>query len=157
MIETREQQIRDNLKRLAAIHATTMSMHEEYIAILQAELDALSRPKQTAPSIAIPSVDPDQPIVDRSVMCVVYRGKQCFLGNSLKLKFLERLARRPNQYVSYEALLNDVWNGIREPSTIRSIVKDIRAKLRAADMTQLSDAIDGHVAGYYGLMLNGAK
>jgi DNA-binding response OmpR family regulator len=105
----------------------------------------------------IQPTDPNLPTIDRSVMCVVYRGQSCFLGNTLMLKFLERLARRPNRYVSYDSLLSDVWNSIRENSSVRSVVKELRAKLRAAGMSRLSDAIDGHVSGHYGLMLDRTK
>ena len=157
MFETREQQIRTNLKRLAAIHAATISVLEESVAILQSELETLSSPKVQALRNDEPRVDPDQLMIDRSAMCVVYRGRRCFLGNTLMLKFLERLARRPNHYVSHYNLLNDVWEGVRELSSIRSVVKELRAKLRAAGMSGLSDAIDGHVSGHYGLMLNQPK
>jgi len=154
MVETREQQIRTNLKRLAAIHATTMSVLEESVAILEAELDSFSLSPPSHPLQNKKQHDPEQPLVDHSVMCVVYRGKQCFLGNTLMLKFMERLIRRANQYVSHDQLLTDVWNAVREPSTVRSVVKELRAKLRAAGMNGLSDAIDGRVYGHYGLMLN---
>ncbi len=40
MPETREQQIRINLSRLAAVHAAAMSALEESIAILQAEIES---------------------------------------------------------------------------------------------------------------------
>ena len=157
MIETREQQLRATLKRLAAIHAAQMSVLDESVAILEAELDALSGAKEPATRNAEPSPESDQPTIDRGVMCVVYRGRRCFLGNTLMLKFLERLVRRPNRYVSHDDLLTDVWNAIREPSSIRSVVKELRVKLRAAGMSGLSDAIDGHVSGHYGLMLDGTR
>ncbi len=157
MTDTREQQIRANLKRLAAIQAVTISAHEEYAAILQAELDALGHPMQSARPQNEKSIDPDHPLIDRNVMCVVYRGKQCFLGNTLMLKFMERLVHRANQYVNYNQLLSEVWNAVREPSSVRSVVKELRAKLRAAGMAGLSDAIDGRVYGHYGLILNRAR
>ena len=157
MVETREQQIRANLKRFAAIQAATISAHEQYAAILQAELDALSYPLQSDRPQNDKSIDPNHPVIDRSVMCVVYRGKQCFLGNTLMLKFMERLVRRANQYVSYNQLLSEVWNGVREASSVRSVVKELRAKLRAAGMAGLANAIDGQVYRHYGLMLNRAR
>ena len=157
MVETREQQLRGTLKRLVALHAAEMSLLEESIAILESELEALSRPKQPVGQTEIQPTDPNLPTIDRSVMCVVYRGQSCFLGNTLMLKFLERLARRPNRYVSYDTLLSEVLNSIREHSSVRSVVKELRAKLRAAGMSRLSDAIDGHVSGHYGLMLDRTK
>lgn len=153
MVETREQQIRANLKRLAAIHAATTSVLEESVAILEAELYSLTHSKQPIRRNGDPPPNSGQPSIDRSVMCVVYRGRRCFLGNTLMLKFMERLTRRPNCYISYDTLLSDVWNAIREPSTVRSVVKTLRAKLRSAGMSELSDAIDGSVFRHYGLIL----
>ena len=157
MIETREQQIRANVKRLAAIHAATISVLEESVTILEAELQVLSLSPQKPDLQNEKDIDPDQPLIDRSVMCVVYRGKRCFLGNTLMLKFMERLVCRANQYVSYNQLLSEVWNAVREPSSVRSVVKVLRAKLRAAGMAGLSNAIDGRVSGHYGLILNRAR
>jgi len=154
MIETREEQIRANLQRLAAIHAATSAMLEESVAILEAELDALTRAREPSARTADLRTSFDEPVIEHLTMCVVYRGKRCPLGNTLKLKFLERLLLRPNTYFSHRELFCDVWKGRREPSSLRSVVKELRARLRAAGMSRLSDAIDGHVYGHYGLMLN---
>ncbi|HUQ71689.1 MAG TPA: winged helix-turn-helix domain-containing protein [Planctomycetaceae bacterium] len=150
----RTAQIRLHLKRLAAVHAATISAHEEAIAIFQAELDALDDPA-THDAGAQPPASSDRPAIDKSKLSVVYRGGRCFLGNTLGLRFLERLLRRPNQYLSYATLLDDVWQAQRADSSVRSVVKELRSKLRMAGMVDLAEAIDGRVKGHYGLMLAG--
>ena len=86
-------------------------------------------------------------------MSVVYRGRSCFLGNTLPLRFIERLLLSPNQYLSHEQLQDDVWNAVRSPEAIRSVVKELRARLRRAGMSRLAESIDGRVGGHYALML----
>jgi DNA-binding response OmpR family regulator len=75
----------------------------------------------------------------------------------LPLKLFERLARRPNQYLSYERLLDEVWEGTRSFSAIRSVVKTLRGRLVKAGMADLADAIDGSVYRHYGLKLDKNK
>ena len=77
------------------------------------------------------------------------------MGNTLPFKFLERLARRPNQLVPCDQLLDDVWECYRSREAMRSVVKVLRQKLGQAGMQDLARAIDGTTARHYGLMLNG--
>lgn len=157
MFEARQDRIRDNLRRLSAIHDAMMSVLEESSAILQAELEELSKSSQVAPCSHKSEENPDTPVIDRNRMCVVYRGQRCFLGNTLKFKLLERLLRRRNQYVSYDDLMDEVWDAIRARSTVRSLVRELREKLRDAGMLSLSDAIVGQVNKHYGLFLRSGK
>lgn len=67
---------------------------------------------------------------------------------------MERLARRPNVYVTYEQLLDDVWDGqLRSETAIRSVVRELRRSLREAGMHAVADAIHGQ-GRCYGLMLD---
>ena len=95
------------------------------------------------------------PIVDRTTFTVHWAGKICYLGNTLPFKFFERLARRPNQLLHCDQLLDDVWQCCRSRDAMRSVVKVLRQKLRQAGMEDLARAIDGTTARHYGLMLNG--
>lgn len=95
------------------------------------------------------------PIVDRTTFAVHWGGKTCYLGNTLPFRFLERLARRPNQLVPCDQLLDDVWRCCRSREAIRSVVKVLRQKLSQAGMEDLAEAIDGTTARHYGLILNG--
>ncbi len=154
MNDVREQRIRENLQRLAAARLLAISLLEESIAILQTQLteDSFVEGSQTTHA---PDSSP-LPIVDRRVMSVVFRGKHCFLGDTLMLRFLEHLIQHPNQYIAYRTLLDDVWKDQRDPSSVRSVVKELRARLEAAGMSELSAAIEGH-RGHYGLMLAFSK
>ena len=97
------------------------------------------------------------PVADHSSLSVVWEGRRCYLGRTLLFRFFERLARRPNQYVTYERLLQDVWDGPRSNEAIRSVVRDLRRKLKGAGMDDLAGAIDGSNRECYGLILDGGR
>ena len=97
--------------------------------------------------------DFSRPVVDRTTFTVSWRGRTCRLGNTLLFWLFYRLARSTNCYVAHVDLLDDVWHGAREASTIRGVVKRLRDQLTAAGMEGLASAIDGSVSGYYGLMI----
>ena len=89
------------------------------------------------------------------MLSIVHKGKRCFLGNTIPYRFIVKLIGRPNRYFSYDELCTDVWDGIRSESTVRSVVKVLRAKLRESCLNELADAIDGSVARHYALILDG--
>jgi DNA-binding response OmpR family regulator len=90
-----------------------------------------------------------RPLLDESTLSVNWKGKTLHLGHTLKYRLLERLARRPNQYVTHLDLLRDVWDDRRvETATIRSLVGALRGKLRHGGMTDLATAIRGHNGRY---------
>jgi DNA-binding response OmpR family regulator len=91
--------------------------------------------------------------LDRATYSVQWDQKSCFLGYTMAFRVLERLARRPNEYVSTDRLLEELWVATRTLSTVRSTVCGLKAKLRAAGMRDLADSIDGSNSGHYGLML----
>jgi len=62
--------------------------------------------------------------------------------------------RRPNRYITREQLLDEVWGGCRSDAAVRSVVRDLRKRLKEAGMGDLAEAIDGSNRGRYGLMLN---
>jgi DNA-binding response OmpR family regulator len=95
-----------------------------------------------------------RPIVDRTTFTVRWSDKICYLGNTLPFKLFERLARRPNQLVHCDQLLDEVWQCCRSREAMRSVVKVLRQKLCQAGMKDLAKAIDGKTARHYGLMLN---
>lgn len=76
------------------------------------------------------------------------------LGYTVLCKLVDRLSRRPNQFVTFDQHLRDVWDGgFRSPDTIRSAVRNLRQRLSDAGMNELAAAIRGR-AGRYGLILN---
>jgi DNA-binding response OmpR family regulator len=97
---------------------------------------------------------PGQPIADPATFCAQWDGKTCYLGDTLPFWLLERLARRPNQFFRYDTLLQDVWDCKRSREAVRSVVKVLRQKLRAAGMDDLAEAIDGSTAHHYGLTID---
>jgi DNA-binding response OmpR family regulator len=148
----RRERIQRSLRNLAESHVATIELLEEAMALLSDEfsLDPLtffhrsSTADKKTPQFAI----------DRSMLSVRFGDRTCFLGDSYPFKFICRLARSANTYVSYQDLIAEVWQGDRrEDCTVRSTVKMLRKRLRAAGMKELADAIDGSVRRHYGLKL----
>ena len=103
----------------------------------------------------VPGNGPSQtPIADRATFRAHWRGKTCHLGNTNVFRLLERLARRPNQYIPCEVLLDELWDVHTSPDAVRSAVKILRRKLRAAGMEDLAGVIDGSNSHHYGLLLD---
>lgn len=146
----KREEIQSTLRTIASHHAAQMKLMEQLLSLLcdEAALDPL-----TYFHTHTSRNDHDQlpGLTDRSMLSVTFRGKTCFLGNTLPFRLLSRLAERPNAYVTYEDLLSDVWHGNRSDSTVRSAVKSLRNKLRQAGLAELADAIDGTVPGHYAL------
>jgi hypothetical protein len=93
------------------------------------------------------------PCMDESSYCVVWKRQRCRLGHTTSFKLLARLLRRPNQYVSYDHLLRDVWQDrVVSRQTIRSAIRLLKMKLARANMRSLAQAIEGH-GQHYGFML----
>lgn len=93
--------------------------------------------------------------IDREQLTISWNGSRCYMGYTIPFRLLERLARRPNQYITHECLLHDIWGGPRSKSALRSAVNNLRSHLISAGMGDLAKAIDGSNAGRYGLILNG--
>ncbi len=138
--------IQESLRSLAASHTAAVVQIEETMSVL---LRALELDDNAAKD----SKAGHRPRADATTFSVEWRGRTCFLGNTLLFWLFERLARSPNRYVAHVDLLDDVWRSERESSTIRGVAKRLRDRLVAADMEELAAAIDGSVSGYYGLIL----
>ena len=90
-----------------------------------------------------------RPLLDESTLSVMWKGKTLHLGQTLTFQVLTRLARRPNQYVTHEDLARDVWEDEElATATIRSMIRDLRTKLRDGGMMDLAVAIRGHNGRY---------
>jgi DNA-binding response OmpR family regulator len=94
-------------------------------------------------------------ITDRANFSVRWGNRTCRLGNTLAFKLLDRLAQRPGLYLHYDKLLSEFWDCHTSPEAVRSTVKILRRKLRAAGMGDLAKAIDGSNSHHYGLKLTG--
>jgi hypothetical protein len=160
--KVRKDQIAASLRNLVTAYSKAMAHLEDALAVLckELELGEIEMFDKRLLTLRDPThapEDADRPIADQPLLSVRWHGKSCFLGNTMPFWFFERLARRPNQYYSYEQLLDEVWEGSRTFSAIRSVVKVLRRKLVAAGMADLADAIDGSVSRHYGLMLDKSK
>jgi DNA-binding response OmpR family regulator len=149
----RRESIQRGLRNLVETFVTQLGLLENTYTLLSQEL-------------ALDPLNPFEPfskslqfgrsrrfVVDQSSLSVKYRGRSCFLGNTLTFRFIARLAERPNAYVSHDELLVDVWEGNRSDAAIRSVVKMLRRKLRSAGLVELANAIDGSASGHYSLKL----
>ncbi len=93
-------------------------------------------------------------VADRGTLSINWDGRTCYLGFTLPFQLFEALARRPNRYIPVEDLLDEVWADVRSDAAVRSVVRDLRSRLRAAGMADLAEAIDGSNRGRYGLLLD---
>lgn len=93
------------------------------------------------------------PKVDHRTKELIWKGRSCFLSNSVLLRLAERLVQTPNILISHTVLLEDVWGSVRSESTIRGAAKRLRDQLAEAGMKDLAEAIDGSVHGHYRLNL----
>jgi hypothetical protein len=93
-------------------------------------------------------------IIDEDTFRVHWGDRTCRLGNTFPFRLLARLARRPNQFISYEVLFRDVWkNEYTSPEAVRSVIKVLRRKLAAAGMADLAEGIDGSTSRHYALKI----
>jgi len=98
------------------------------------------------------SSDP-RPRIDHTTLSVVWAGKNCYLGYTISFKLVNRLAQRPNHFVTEMDLLRDVWDGDQKsPNTIRSAIRNLKQRLQDAGMEDLALAIQGD-GGRYALLL----
>ena len=130
----------------------------EMRSIIVAELHAhgIVRAGQDAVCLVLPSTN-HRPLVDHSTLSLSWAGKTCYLGHTVLFRLAERLSRRPNQYITPDQLLRDVWEGdCKSPDTIRSTVRNLRQRLTHAGMDGLAAAIQG-TGGRYGSILDGHR
>jgi DNA-binding response OmpR family regulator len=151
----RRDEIARSLRSLANNHRNTMELLEHMLVLVSEEfsLDPFpsfmlqpSRRKLVIGEVAL--------TIDPAMLSVQFRGKMCYLGNTLPFKLLAYLARRPNTYVPYEELLSDVWKCVVSDAAVRSVVKNLRGMLRKAGLAELAHAVDGSVYGHYTLNLS---
>ncbi len=156
MIQEKTQRVADLAEQLSEALMTAAICTDEIRAGLRTELDGHTPIRcgrsQDAKHRNHP---PQRPLVDTSTFSVFWAGKTCPLRRTILFRLAERLARQPNQYITADQLLRDVWEGgIKSPETIRSAVRHLRQRLSNAGMEDLAAAIHGS-GGRYGLILDG--
>ena len=106
------------------------------------------------PTVETTKQVPGTPGVDRSTFSVSWRRARCVLGPTFSFTFLEVIARRPNRFLTYDQLIEAVWDGqIRSDATVRTVARDLRRQLVAAGMHDLAAAVQGRMKTY-GLILD---
>ena len=93
-------------------------------------------------------------MVNPTTFTVEWNGRRCNLGPSILFKLIYLLARRPDRYLTYDILMENVWERRCSNTTIRSAVKRLRRALRDAGMSELAAAIKGW-GECYGVFLDG--
>lgn len=153
MTQERTQRLAHLANQLVETIMTAAICAEELRAVIRAELD-VGDPMRDCRRGAGPSGLNGRPVVDHSTLSLSWAGKTCHLGYTVLFRLADRLSRRPNQYITPDQLLRDVWEGgLRSPETIRSAVRNLRDRLSHAGMDDLAAAIRGH-GGRYGLILH---
>jgi DNA-binding response OmpR family regulator len=143
------------LKRLARTYTISKDCVEELDQILRSWEDfgdAAGALANLLGSDDDPAALYQQPIINSASMTVTWQGRTCRLGSTILFRLMERLARRPNQYVPYDRLMRDVWEGSRSDDAIRAAAMRLKRRLRGARMPGLAKAIQG-VGRHYGLIL----
>ena len=135
--------------QLAEALTTAAICAREIQAAVRTEIDEADLGHRSDGFVSRPADPVERPQLDESTLSVIWRGKALHLGNTLAFRLLERLARRPNQYVTHLDLLRDVWEDeYTATATIRSLVRQLRRKLRGAGWVDLATAIRGHNGRY---------
>jgi hypothetical protein len=102
---------------------------------------SVSQTSNVAPGPARLELDPD-------TFTARWGSHICYFGNTVELRLLERLNRRPGTFVSIEALRAAVWqNEHTEKNTIQRTVSNLRRRLRHAGITGI--IIDGSQKDHY--------
>jgi DNA-binding response OmpR family regulator len=95
----------------------------------------------------------DRLVVNPATFTVEWHGQRCNLGPTILFRLIQRLARRPGIYLTYDALMEDVWEQPCSNTTIRSAVKRLRRAMCDAGMPELAAAIRGR-GECYGVFLD---
>jgi DNA-binding response OmpR family regulator len=94
------------------------------------------------------------PVAEPSTFSIVWSGRTCHLGPTKLYRLFACLVRRPDRYISHDQLLRDVWLGdSRSAQTVRSAMRNLKAKLVRAGMGDLARAIRSR-GRHCGLMLD---
>ena len=144
-------------------HPHIIDLHDKLCDLVTTLRDVVSRVEEATEALTTIDEGAQSPhtqnglVVDRERLTVSWNGSRCYMGYTIPFRLMERLARRPNQYVTHERLLDDIWGGPRSKSAIRSAVNNLRSQLNSAGMGDLAKAIDGSNSDRYGLILDGRR
>jgi DNA-binding response OmpR family regulator len=95
----------------------------------------------------------DRLMVNPATFTVEWHGQHCDLGPTILFRLIQHLAHRPGRYLSYDILMEEVWERRCSNATVRSAVKRLRRALCDAGMPDLAAAIRGR-RECYGVFLD---
>ena len=142
------------LKRLGRLHALaqrcTESLHSAFRDWGELGMTEGSLANLLGSHLDDPAELFAKPIVDPAAMTVTWHGRTCKLGHSITFRLLDRLARRPGQYLTLDRLVRDVWDGQNvSDEAIRSAVRHLKLRLKRGGMKGLAAAIRCERRHYY--------
>lgn len=80
-----------------------------------------------------PAATPSGLIIDPGTFTVTYKGKPCYLGNTMAFWLIERLGRARGVFLTIRELIQDVWKGKAvSDGAVQHQVSNLRTAFRAA-------------------------
>ena len=132
----------DSMADLATLHAAAASTAERIWSIL-AEYDETDFQCMVYGESRHGETSRNHLNVNSRTFTVEWNDLCCHLGPTILFKLVQSLARRPGCYLTYDILMENVWQRRCSNTTIRSAVKRLRQAMRDAGMGELADAIRG--------------
>ena len=144
----------DTFAELATLHAAAAAIAEQAWSKL-AKYDEVDLNGIFSGAFPQGSLSEERLTVNPTTFTIEWHGLHCNLGPTILFKLIQRLARRPGRYFTYDILMEDVWERRCSNSTVRSAVKRLRRAMRDAGMSELATAIRGRGESY-GVFLDGS-
>lgn len=142
----------DTFAELATLHAAAAATAERAWSVL-AKHDEVDLQSVSCGHLHRGCLPQDRLMVYPTTFTVEWHGQRCNLGPTILFKLIQRLARRPGRYFTYDILMDDVWERRCSNTAIRSAVKRLRRAIRDAGIPELADAIRGR-GECYGVFLD---
>jgi hypothetical protein len=93
---------------------------------------------------------PDECRMDEATFSVIRGGRKCPLGNTKPFWILKRLMTNRKAYVSIQSIQKDVWGTqIVTDSTVQGQIKELKKKLKLADLEDVAEMIYSPTSGHY--------
>lgn len=144
----------DTFAELATLHAAAAATAEQAWTML-AKYDEVDLNGMFSGDFPQGCLSEERLTVNPTTFTIEWHGLRCNLGPTVLFKLIQRLARRPGRYFTYDILMEDVWERRCSNSTVRSAVKRLRRAMRDAGMSELATAIRGRGESY-GVFLDGS-
>mgnify|MGYP000596943368 CR=1 FL=1 len=141
----------DGLAELATLHAAAAATADRVWSALAEHDDAASEGIFSG-SFPRECLQQHRLIIDATTFTVKWRAQSCHLGPTILFTLIQRLARRPERYLTCDTLMEDVWQRRCSDTAIRSAIKRLRRALHDAGMSEVAAAIRAR-GKRYGLFL----